>query len=424
MSTTQPSNDGTARRLIAFLNAAVRHALTGSPGYYAWLGALGVGIALGLYTYVQQLQHGLIITSARHLNPWATLAYAQFPFFDGIAAGAIVVVAIAYVYSRPDFESVAVFGWALAVSGAIVSIASVLSMLGSLERLIYIFPWVGTPNFPMSMLPWDVVVLNGFLAIALVVPGYVLFKRYHGERPHPWVRYGAFLAVAGALALQAVVAAIIIVNPGRSLWFTALMVPRFITSAAAAGAALAILVLLVIRRSAPGTLALTDIDIQDRTLSTLGHVVVVALALNVFALLSEIFMLTWTGTEHGLTMQYLLFGLEHGGTTYDMLTPVMWLSIALEVGAVLFLLHPRVRKNVRLLSIGAAGAFLGVFFEKGVILFISVFIVSPLGEVYEPSFTVPEVVMAGSMWALGALVFTLLAKAAIGIRTRDSTETF
>ncbi|UWG49088.1 Polysulfide reductase, NrfD [Halanaeroarchaeum sp. HSR-CO] len=424
MSTPQTSTRSTTRRLASFLKAGVTHALTGSTRYYAWLAALAIGIVLGLYTYAQQVQHGLIITSARHLNPWATLAYAQFPFFDGIAAGAIVVVAIAYVYARPDFESVAVFGWALAVSGAIVSIASVLSMLGSLERLVYIFPIVGTPNFPMSMLPWDVVVLNGFLLVALVVPGYVLFKRYHGERPHPWVRYGAYLAVAGALALQAVVAAIIIVNPIRSLWYTALMVPRFITSAAAAGSALAILVLLAIRRSASGALALTDIDIEDRTLSTLGHVVVIALAVNVFAVLSEIFMLTWTGTEHGLTMQYLLFGLDHAGTTYNMLTPVMWLSIALEVGALLLLLHPRARRHIRTLSIGAGAAFLGVFLEKGVILFISVFVVSPLGEVYEPSFTVPEVVMAGAMWALGALVFTLLAKAAIGIRTRDSAENF
>lgn len=409
--------DGTARKVAAFLRAGTRHALSGSRQYYAWLAALVVVLALGLYTYLQQLDHGLIITSARHLNPWGTLAYAQFPFFVGIAAGAVMIVIPAYLYQREDFESIAVFGEALAVSAVIVSIASVLSMLGSLPRLLYIFPVVGTPNFPQSMLPWDVIVLNGYLLLNLFIPGYVLYKVYHGETTHRYLRYFIYLSIPWAISIHTVTAFIIVANPVRHLWYTALMIPRFLTSAFVAGPALMILALLAIRRAGGG---IPGIDIEDRTLFSLGHIVLIALLANLFTIMSEIFTLGWAKTSHWATMKYLLFGLEHHGEVYNLLTPLMWLAIGLEVVGALVLLHPRTRYALRTLSLGSGAAFLGIFIEKGIILFMAVFIISPLGQVYEPSFTVPGIVMAVTLWALGALVFTLLAKAAIGIRSAAS----
>ncbi len=420
---TQPSTpDDIGGRLIYFGRVGLRSAVSGSRYYYAWLAGLALLLVLGLYTYAQQLHHGLIITSARHLSPWATLSYAQFPFFDGIAAGVIVVIALATVYGREDFEAVNIFAWALAGSAAVVSIVSVLSMLGSPLRLFYLMPIIGTPNFPASILTWDALVLNVFILLCLAIPGYGLYKGSFAECPDQKVRYLTYLAVVWAIVLQAVVAAILIVNPARDLWFTALMAPRFITSAVAAGAAAMVLILLAIARIRPVDFDRAGIEIRESVLHTLGHVVILALVLNLFSLFSEIFTLTWPGTSHGLTMQYLLFGLEHQGEVYNLLTPVMWLSLLLEIGAVLVLIRARTERSIRTLTIGSAAAFAGVFFEKGIIIFVSAFIVSPLGEVYEPAFTVPEVVIAVSLWALGALIFTLLAKAAIGIRAAPQSD--
>jgi Ni/Fe-hydrogenase subunit HybB-like protein len=415
------STDGTGAKLTAFAKAATGHVLQGSRQYYAWMGGLIALLLAGLFTYYQQVQHGLIITSARHLNPWGTLAYAQFPFFVGVAAGAVLIVIPAHLYHREDFEEIAVFGEALAVSAVVVSIASVLTMLGSLERLLYIFPVVGTPNFPQSMLTWDVIVLNGYLALNLVIPGYTLYKAYHTENPHRWLKYLIYLSIPWAISIHTVTAFIIVANPTRHLWFTALMVPRFLTSAFVAGPALMILILLTIRRLGPSESGFPGIDVQDRTLFTLGHIVLIALLANLFSVMSEIFTLGYSKTTHWASMEYLLFGLEHHGELFNMLTPVMWASILLEVAAVLILLHPRTRYAIPTLTIGAAAGLVGIFFEKGVILFLSVFIISPLGQVYEPAFTVPEVVMSVSLWALGALVFTVLAKAAIGIRRGAAT---
>ena len=171
------------------------------------------------------------------------------------------------------------------------------------------------------------------------------------------------------------------------------------------------------RGASPEARSVSGFDVEDRTLFTLGHMILIADLANLFSVMSEIFTLGWAKTSHWATMKYLLFGLEHHGEVYDMLTPVMWLALALQVGAVLLLLSPKTRYRLDTLSVAAAAAFVGIFLEKGIVLFMSVFIVSPLGQVYEPSFTVPEAVIAASLWALGALVFTLLAKAAIGIRS-------
>ncbi|MFT4890625.1 MAG: Ni/Fe-hydrogenase subunit HybB-like protein [Halobacteriales archaeon] len=421
--TSEPhSPDGRINKLSEFLRAGLGHVLRGSRRYYAWMGGLSGMLLLGLYTFYLQKKHGLIITSARHLNPWGTLTYAQFPFFVGVAAGAVMIVIPAHLYHRDDFEEIAIFGEALAASAVIVSIASVLTMLGSLLRLVYIFPIVGTPNFPWSMLTWDVIVLNGYLALNIFIPGYVLYKIYHGEETHRWLRYVIYLSIPWAISIHTVTAFIIVANQTRHLWYTALMVPRFLTSAFVVGPALMILILMAMRRLGPDDAGFTGIDIEDRTFHTMAQMILIALFANLFSIMSEIFTLGYAQTVHWSTMKYLLFGLEHHGEVYNMLTPLMWLSIGLELGAALLLLHPKTRYDFRTLAIGAGAAIGGVFIEKGLILFLSVFIISPLGQVYEPNFTVPEVVMAISLWALGALVFTVLIKAAIGIRRDRATS--
>ena len=63
----------------------------------------------------------------------------------------------------------------------------------------------------------------------------------------------------------------------------------------------------------------------------------------------------------------------------------------------------------------ARAAVLGVWVEKGMGLVIPGFVPSPLGEIvdYTPSFT--EFCVSAAIWAAGALIFTLLLKAAVPI---------
>lgn len=59
-----------------------------------------------------------------------------------------------------------------------------------------------------------------------MVPGYGLYKTYHGESTLPWLRYLIYLSIPLAIGIHTVAAFIIVANPIRHLWYTALMIPR------------------------------------------------------------------------------------------------------------------------------------------------------------------------------------------------------
>jgi molybdopterin-containing oxidoreductase family membrane subunit len=59
--------------------------------------------------------------------------------------------------------------------------------------------------------------------------------------------------------------------------------------------------------------------------------------------------------------------------------------------------------------------FLGIWIEKGMGLVVPGFIPTTIGEVFEYSPTSTELSVAVGIWAVGMLVFTLLAKTVIAI---------
>jgi molybdopterin-containing oxidoreductase family membrane subunit len=75
----------------------------------------------------------------------------------------------------------------------------------------------------------------------------------------------------------------------------------------------------------------------------------------------------------------------------------------------------RWRNATLTLNVACVLAFVGIWIEKGMGLVVPGFIPTPLGEVFEYSPTLRELAVAVGIWAIGALVFTLLAKASIAI---------
>ena len=59
----------------------------------------------------------------------------------------------------------------------------VIADLGRPDRFWHMMPFIGKFNWPISMLTWDVIVLNGYLLINLHICGYLLYKRFLGEKP-------------------------------------------------------------------------------------------------------------------------------------------------------------------------------------------------------------------------------------------------
>ena len=67
------------------------------------------------------------------------------------------------------------------------------------------------------------------------------------------------------------------------------------------------------------------------------------------------------------------------------------------------------------LNIACVLGFIGIWIEKGMGLIVTGFIPTPLGEIFEYTPTLREIGVSVGIYALGAFVFTILAKVAIEI---------
>ncbi|WKX75547.1 NrfD/PsrC family molybdoenzyme membrane anchor subunit [Zobellia laminariae] len=190
----------------------------------------------------------------------------------------------------------------------------------------------------------------------------------------------------------------------RPFWNNALLGPRFLASAFAAGPSLIILVLAVIR-------SFTAFKIEDKTIKKIAMIVTVAAQINLIMLVSELFKEFYAPTHHSESAYYLFFGL-HGKNA---LLPWIWTAIPLNVLATVILTFNKFRNNLKVLYVCCFMLFIAIWIEKGFGLIVPGFIPGPYGKIVEYLPTGVEIGVTIGIWAMGAFVFTILAKTAIGI---------
>lgn len=387
-----------------FFADGLRQVVRGGRLYWSWVAGLVVVVLVGIAFYWRQLDQGLIVTGMSDQVSWGVYI-ANFTYLVGIAAAAVMLVIPAYIFHREDVKHVVLMGEGMAVAAVIMSILFVVVDLGRPERIWHMIPLLGRLHLPASLLAWDVVVLTGYLVLNVTIPFYILFRRYQGQEPRLRVYFPAVLISIGwAIAIHTVTAFLFSSNVARPFWHTAVLGPRFLASAFTSGPALIVLALWVIDRKTP-------FKVQSSVIDLMALVVTVALQINLFLLVAEIFTDFYFRTEEVVSATYLYLGL-HGA---NRLVPWIWSAIALEgVAAIILTVNPLRRRRV-LLSIACGLAIIGVWIEKGMGLVVPAFVPTPLGEVFEYSPTWGEVFVSLGIWALGLLVFTLLAKVAIPI---------
>lgn len=391
------------KNYIYFLYRCGCISFKGSSLFYAWMTFLTVIILLGVNAYCKQLVYGLQVTGMSDQVSWG-LYIANFTFLVGMAAAAVMLVIPVYVYRNEDLHDVVIFGELLAVASIIMCILFVTVDLGHPERFWHLIPGIGKFNFPGSMLSWDIIVLNGYLLLNMHVCGYLLYMRYLGRKPTalfyiPFV----FIAIVWAISIHTVTAFLFVGLGGRPLWNSAILGPRFIASAFAAGPAFIVLTLQIIRK-------VSDYHIPDKVLLTLRNIIQVAMVINVFLLLNELFTEFYTDSLHVASIKYLYLGL-HG---HHALVPWIWTAFALNVIALVILMLPA-SKGIKLLSVACLFAFVGIWIEKGMGLIVPGFIPTPLGEIMEYHPTIHEILVSLGIWALGFLIYTVIVKIAVSI---------
>ncbi len=390
--------------LFRFTVATGRAMLRGGRGYYLWVAFLLCWVGLGAFAYLHQLRVGLTATSMVDQVPWGAYI-ANFTYLVGMAAAAVMLVIPAYVYDDHALHEVVVLGELLAVAVLMMCLMFVMVDIGRPDRFWHLIPVIGRFNWPISMLSWDVIVLNGYLVLNFYITTYLLFTKFQGKKPErkkyvPFV----FLAIAWAVSIHTVTAFLYSGMGARPHWNAAILAPRFLASAFAAGPSLMIIALSIIRDR-------MGFPVKDAALDRLRQIVAVTMLINLFFFFSEIFTELYSFKHHAASMRYLLFGL-HGHTR---LVPYIWTAMALDVFAAIVFTTRRLHTNKNVLRAACGAAVLGVWVEKGMGLVIPGFVPSPLGEIvdYTPSFT--EFCVSAGIWAAGALIYTLLLKAAVPI---------
>jgi molybdopterin-containing oxidoreductase family membrane subunit len=367
----------------------------------------------GAYAYSLQLRYGLGVTGMNDHVSWG-LYISNFTFLVGLAAAAMMLVLPAYVLHDIDFGRAVLMAEAVAVAALVMCLAFVVVDIGNPLGAWHLIPGIGYLNWPRSLLAWDVLVLNGYLALNLAIPFYILYSRFSGRTPAkkkylPWM----YIAVMWAVSIHLVTAFLLAGLPARPFWNTALLGPRFLASAFTAGPAFVILLLWFIRRE-------TKYEISDGAFSKLALVTTVAAQINLVMLISELFYKFYSPTHHGINARYLFFGLgEHNA-----LVPWIWTAIALNVVATIALMIHPLRRNPRWLIPACALLFVGIWVEKGIGLVVPGFVPSPLGEIVEYTPSLVELGVTAGVWALGMFVLTVLVRVALPIELGEARSPY
>ena len=113
------------------------------------------------------------------------------------------------------------------------------------------------------------------------------------------------MSIPWAVSIHTVTAFLYAGLPGRGFWLTAILAPRFLASAFAAGPALLILLCLLVRKY-------TKFDPGKEQIQTLAKIVTYAILINVFFFFCEVFTVFYSqhSRPHGLHFQYLFLGLD------------------------------------------------------------------------------------------------------------------
>ena len=392
-------------KYLIYWGRLFRCAFSGSSSYFIWLSILTLLVAAGVISYVDQLQRGLQVSNMSDWVNWGAYI-ANFTFLVGVAAAAVLLVVPTYIYHRKDVKEVVLVGELLAFTAIIMCLLFITVDLGRPDRFWHILPFWGNLNFPMSVLAWDVVVLNGYLLLNLHIPGYLLYKKYKGEEPSKYLFLPfVFISIGWAISIHTVTAFLYSGLAGRPFWNSAILAPRFLVSAFASGPAIMILIFQIIRR-------VTNFKVQETVLDLLKNIVKWVIPINLFFLGCEVFKEFYTNSTHVASAKYLFLGL-HGK---HLLVPYIWTAIVFAVIAGFIFAIPSLRKNNTLTSIAAVLTIIGVWIEKGMGLIIPGFIPSSLGDLHEYTPSIHEFFICLGIWSLGALIFTLLAKTAISLQ--------
>jgi len=263
---------------------------------------------------------------------------------------------------------------------------------------------------PRSMLFYDTVFLPGFMLLNLIIGWTAMGAEKRDVPLQWWVKALIYLSMPWAVVMHTVTAFIYAGTPGRGFWMTAIMAPRFLVTAFAAGPALLIILSTIIK-------TLTRFEVTEKAIQKLVTIMLYALIIDVFFLGVEYFTVFYAHIpEYTKTFQYLFLGINGNCA----LVPWYWgMNIAILI-AIALLVIPGARTNRPVLVAACIIALIGLWIDKGFVLVPAAFIPNVFGRImeYPPSWV--ELTISLGIYSLGTLIITALYKVVISVK--EETE--
>jgi molybdopterin-containing oxidoreductase family membrane subunit len=376
-------------------------ALKGSPRYWLWLAFLGLIIAAGGCVYLTQLTQGLGITGMNRDVSWG-FYIAQFTYLVGLAASGVMVVLPYYFHHYKKYKKMVIMGEFMAIGAVVMCLGFIVVDIGQPQRMLNVMLHP-TPN---SILFWDMVVLNGYLFLNVIVGWMSLESERTRIDPPKWLKYVVYTSIIWAFSIHTVTAFLYQGLPARHYWLTAILAARFLASAFCSGPAILLLVIMLVQK-------LTKFNPGDDAYKTLAKTITYAMCVNVFFFLLEIFTAAYSSIPgHMHSIAYLFVG-SHGHTG---MVPWMWTAAIMAILSLCLLIPPALRDNMKLLPWSLGILVAATWIDKGLGLLIGGFTPNMFDQVTEYWPTGRELMISLAVYATGALVLTLLFKIATGIR--------
>ena len=381
-------------------------ALKGSKTYWSWVIFLLALIGIGFGNYLYQWFEGLRITGMSRDVSWG-FYIGQLTYFVGVAASGVMVVLPCYIHDYKAFGRITILGEFLAVASIVMCGLFVMVDLGNLPRMLNIVIY---PN-PKSILFWDMIVLNVYMLLNIIIGWNVLAAERKGVPYQKWVKVLIYVSIPWAFSIHTVTAFLYAGLPGRHYWLTAILGARFLSSAFCSGPAILILLCLIVRK-------FTKFDPGKEQIRTLGGIVAYAMIINVFFFLLELFTAFYSQIPgHMHSIVYLFAGLEGHGR----LAPLMWTAAFFAVVALILLVIPAARRREDILAVACGAVIISTWIDKGFGLVVGGFIPNPFERVFEYWPTMPEVLISVGVWATGFFILTILYKVAVSVKEEVAT---
>ena len=376
-------------------------ALKGSPLYWFWLFFLACVAGVGSMAYLYQLNFGLSVTGMSRDVSWG-FYIAQFTYLVGVAASAVMLVLPTYLHHYKAFKKMIILGEFMAIAAVSMCLLFIIVDLGQPQRAMNV---IFHPT-PGSILFWDMIVLNGYLFINLLV-GWVTLQAERNEvAPPKWIKFFIYLSIFWAFSIHTVTAFLYAGLPGRHYWLTAIMAARFLASAFCSGPAILLLLAFLLKR-------LVNFDPGKEAIKSLAKIITYAMAINVFFFLLEVFTAFYSDIPgHKAPIVYLFSGTDG----FAQWTPFMWLATILAFLSLALLIPAKLRDNHELLPWTLLFLVLATWIDKGIGLLVGGFTPNMFETVTEYVPSIPELAIVLAIYAMGAMILTVLWKIALGVK--------